>query len=617
MLIAAYLAEEHDGGRARTVREFVAEFDGLTRSAKQKEVTTAADLLRAYLHDLVDSGDVNHAAVERLLAAMQAESRPVRPATLGMIGETHLTEHMVTAMHAAPATVLYKKVEGTADGLPFVLEVAFAQQQVEHAARRTVVVGLNWSPVRGLPFDVVYNDFNDARVDSSDPVMVVMHLACPRIEFTDRGKMRAVLPPDIQAALSKAIRAVTKEWTEAKRRTDRDNRVSERELKEMQRQKKARYLNYKQAAFQVMKQAYLKAKGGGTLPANGRQIYYAARPDILRLTGKASLDSQYFTQTLLPSFVEEYPELTADWDVVFDARGHLAEPHTGHHVDLGGLGVRRYMQQWVHSFSEDVESLTVNQDCPTHGPTNRYRFALFIEKEGFDQILAAARIAERYDIAIMSTKGMSTTAARQLVDRLSIAGVTILVAHDFDKSGFSIVHTLRTDSRRYTFTVPPRVIDIGLRLADVRKLNLASEAVEYEGKSDPRITLLERGATQEECNFLVRGRDYQTWNYIGERVELNAMDSVQFIAWLESKLQESGVEKVVPDEAVLQQAYRRAYRRVQVQEAIDRTIKALETEAPDIPPDLLVQIQTTIEGTATSWDEAIWHLATEQRAQRP
>ena len=40
---------------------------------------------------------------------------------------------------------------------------------------------------------------------------------------------------------------------------------------------------------------------------------------------------------------------------------------------------------------------------------------LFIEKEGFDPILESAGIAKKFDIAIMSTKGMSVTAARLLL----------------------------------------------------------------------------------------------------------------------------------------------------------------------------------------------------------
>jgi hypothetical protein len=31
----------------------------------------------------------------------------------------------------------------------------------------------------------------------------------------------------------------------------------------------------------------------------------------------------------LPLFQKEHPEQTKDWDIIFDARGHLVEPHTG------------------------------------------------------------------------------------------------------------------------------------------------------------------------------------------------------------------------------------------------------------------------------------------------
>ena len=52
---------------------------------------------------------------------------------------------------------------------------------------------------------------------------------------------------------------------------------------------------------------------------------YAARPKIEALTGGRRLDDQYFCQVLLPDFMEEHG---VDGDVVFDARGYFAEPHT-------------------------------------------------------------------------------------------------------------------------------------------------------------------------------------------------------------------------------------------------------------------------------------------------
>jgi hypothetical protein len=50
----------------------------------------------------------------------------------------------------------------------------------------------------------------------------------------------------------------------------------------------------KDAAYDFMPQAYLKASANDTLPAHARQVMYAARGDIQDVTGKA-LDDQYFT----------------------------------------------------------------------------------------------------------------------------------------------------------------------------------------------------------------------------------------------------------------------------------------------------------------------------------
>jgi DNA topoisomerase VI subunit A len=52
---------------------------------------------------------------------------------------------------------------------------------------------------------------------------------------------------------------------------------------------------------------------------------------------------------------------------------------------------------------------------------------LFIEKEGFLPLLEAVHIPDRYDLAIMSTKGMASTAARTLIDNLCQHQVPLLV----------------------------------------------------------------------------------------------------------------------------------------------------------------------------------------------
>ena len=83
------------------------------------------------------------------------------------------------------------------------------------------------------------------------------------------------------------------------------------------------------------------------------------------------------------------------------------------------------------------------------------------------------------------------------------------------------------------------MIDLGLRLDEARAMGLASEPVTYHSGVDPRESLRSCGADEAECAFLVQGQhDRDHW--YGDRIELNAMDSQQFLDWLERKLRTRG-----------------------------------------------------------------------------
>src|ERR1035437_9314195 len=108
------------------------------------------------------------------------------------------------------------------------------------------------------------------------------------------------------------------------------------------------------------------------------------------------------------------------------------EPHTGEQIGVGTLEVRKYLRDIDESLDLGIESPHINGTFPTCGPRNRYHAVLYVEKEGFLPLLERARFAERYDLAIMSSKGMGTVAARTLIEGLS-KWATIFVLHDFDK----------------------------------------------------------------------------------------------------------------------------------------------------------------------------------------
>ena len=359
--------------------------------------------------------------------------------------------------------------------------------------------------------------------------------------------------------------------------------------------RRARTISIKDAAWSVMPEAYQHVSGIDRLPANARQIMYAARPDILGLTGKDTLRDTYFTQVLLPDYVTEHSKET-EWNVIFDARGSFIEPQTGYEVPLGTLDVRNYL----HAASVITPAIDVrfSDSYPTKGPLHRYSNVLFIEKEGFASLLKAARIAERFDVAIMSTKGMSVVAARILLDGLAPLIKKVLVLHDFDVSGFSIFGTLGTDGRRYTFNNDVPIVDIGLRLADIESLHLQSELVQIKGDWTKRgITLRDHGATAAEIRFLRN-----------KRVELNALSSPQFIAFLEGKLEEHGVGKVIPETEIVEQQARRVLTHVLIERLVSEGSERIEAEAEAyiLPDNLANLLQDRMEDDPhLPWDVAL------------
>lgn len=604
-LIAGFVSLEQEGEQARTVGDFVSEFRGLAASRKRKAVTDLLGMQRTYLHDLVVGGDISLAKVKSILVAMNECSEPLKPKLLGEIGEGHLKRTLPYVDHES---IRYKRIAGTTEGLPYVIEVVFGiYDQGNQRYKRVVVMGINWSPCLSGPIEQVMSILGDAYVNSEDPVAMAIHIACPRLDFTDSGKSRLWLSAEMMKALETAVGIVTKDFTAAKRQADRNGRLRERQIAELTKQKRKSQLSTKEAAYASMEKAYEKASGNGSYPANARQIMYVARPLVQLLTRKIPpwKNTAYFTQILLPDYMEENHEKTKTWDVVYDARGKLVEPHTGRRVDLGTLAVRNYVAAWTSSVRAlDVGGIPCRLD--TTGPANRYSYAMFIEKEGFDELLKRMNVAERYDLAVMSTKGMSVTAARTLVEELSERGVTILVLRDLDKAGFSIVHTLKTSGRRYRYKTEPHVIDLGLRLHDSQEMHLEDEAVEYDTKKDPRISLKESGASDEEAAFLRSGGTPGQWK--GSRIELNAMTSPQFVAFLEKKLQEAGVKKVVPSETVLTEAWNRAHRITYLEKALRDAEEHFDGNRLSIPADLKERVNERIKNTRMSWDDAVYEI---------
>jgi hypothetical protein len=419
---------------------------------------------------------------------------------------------------------------------------------------------------------------------------VALAITTPHVEHSDSGKSPALYP--FRGAISAAIEKAAKSAHRAMERPP------------------GALMTLKAAAWQVMPEAYAAASAnddGPPLPVKARQVMYAARPAMLRLTGKDKFTDSYFTQDLLPDYQEEHPNETENWDVIYDARGGFREPHTGREIRVGTLEVRQLLG--LRPSFGPAACVGRDEMFPTVGPQNRYRAILFCEEEGFDPLFKAARLEERFDIAVMPGKGMSVTAARMLLDEIAPYIDHVFVLHDFDCAGFSIAGTLTTSSRRYVFKNKVPMVDIGLRLDDVERLNLQSEPIPA-WRSDEwtarEATLRRHGATDREVAFLKT-----------RRVELNAMTARQIVDHIERHLAEHGVKKVVPDDDVLAQHARRVVEQELAVTAVEKLRPKICRRAAEmrLPADLRQQVEARLQRDPSQpWDAALAAIMEERLA---
>ena len=461
------------------------------------------------------------------------------------------------------------------------------------------------------------------------------HLTSPRLSFADKGKAKPNLPYTVGTKLIDLVITVTKAWTKQKRAEIRHADAVSRRMDALVRRDKP--MAQTKAAASVMTLAYMLASANGTLPANPRQIFYAARPHILRLTGLQKIDSKYFTQTLLPDFMNANPDETADWNIAWDDRGHFTEPHTERVIGLGTLAVRNYIKNQREIKIEPVGVAAAK--VVTHGHKGRFAGVLYIEKEGFAAILEAALIAERFDLAIASSKGMSVTACRMLVEELcGRQGLPLFILHDFDKAGFSIKQTLFNSNRRYTFEHEIEPIDLGLRLAAIEDFERAGQPLQAEpvhivtkrkkrdGEEDDgfddedsidnleaaRANLRQNGATEREIDYLLTPMAGMTSG--GKRVELNAMASDVFIAFVERKLTAHGLGKVVPSPAMLGETYVAFKRGAEAQKVLEAELARLNAMPVKVPANLDKRVRAYLKrNPMATWDAAVRALLEGER----
>ena len=198
-LIAAHAVHANNGNRDLPLRELVAQFRGLSSTAKQKKVTSQFSQRR--VSEFVRDGELDTPAVATLLAALKDKTTPAKAQHLGVLGEENIVAALSDWYELETDCFDYVCLKGYDSGLPYVLEIAFARKD---EGEMEEYMGLNFAPTYGDPFAEARLEhaaksnvfagtglnalLAEFKVQFYDPVVLVVHLAYPRPRFRDRGK---------------------------------------------------------------------------------------------------------------------------------------------------------------------------------------------------------------------------------------------------------------------------------------------------------------------------------------------------------------------------------------------------------------------------------------------
>jgi hypothetical protein len=480
-------------GGDRPVRELIAALDGCS-GAK------AGLIAQSFKGMPCRSLDRDQAVA--LLGAARSHARPVSASRLGCIGKhAHLPEWYASESGSVNIGGRNPKAE-----IPFVIE-AWCDVTESGGDEIRVSLLVNRTPVAGEIYarkdkrrisihGMGLGHYFEAERGSYD---ITVNIISPHVPITTDGKEPDLVPflkeivSTIQAAAKRAKRALPRA---PERRSQKDIILS------------------------VLDEAIAKVSDSGKYRFNCRQLFYAVRPHIISELGAEPTYGNF--TAIITAYEDEHGLIR---DMYRDARGTLYHPHTGEDIPIGTLTVEEYRR-----------------------PKWTFNKVLFIEKEGFFEALKAAQWPERYDCALLTSKGFSTRAVRDFLDMLAEDAdedITVFCAHDADAFGTMIFQTLQEETKaRGRRKV--EIINIGLEPWEAYQMGLEPEDRGKDAKDAPVADYIKNR---------IDGTDWASWLQ-RKRFELNAMTMPQFIQWLDGKMEEYGVRKVIPPVEVVRDKIR-------------------------------------------------------------
>jgi hypothetical protein len=258
---------------------------------------------------------------------------------------------------------------------------------------------------------------------------------------------------------------------------------------------------------------------------NERQLLYVLRPIVKNETGGGELMLSNF-KTIITNYEAEYGEIPKMYR---EPRGSITHPHRDETITLSTLMVEEYKR-----------------------PAWTFNKIVYIEKEGANEALKEAGWLERHDCAVMSSKGFSTRAARDLIDKLveHDEPVEVFCVHDADAYGSMIYQTLQ-EATKAREARKIKIINLGLEPWEAIEMGLEVETIEESDKRKAVADYVFDYYDEDEDDDDDEDNEWGDWLQT-HRVELNAMTTPRFIAWLDEKMEEYASGKLIPPDDVVE-----------------------------------------------------------------
>lgn len=462
------------------VRELIAALDGYS-GAKAGEIIAEAQLGRALCKD------ITRPQAAKLLAAAQDNARPVKPQRLGAVGQEAFPSLAYTVAYGSSK---FGAAEPYAD-IPFVVEAWVGKREDREVTALFAYV--NRTPVSGsIKAARNKREINAfgcglhhtiAKSPADVQFDIWLNITAPCVPITSDGKA-----PDLKPFRNEIATVVEKAIKKAYRPSAKGN-------------------SQKDIVLDNLEAVIATVSDDGEFRFNARQLFYALRPVVKDETGE-ELKINNFTK-IITDYEAEFGEIKGMYR---EPRGSIYHPHRDQTITLGTLMVEEYER-----------------------PAWTFNKLLYIEKEGFSEALKDIDWPERHDCAVMSSKGFSTRAARDLIDKLAEHDepVTVFCVHDADAYGTMIYQTLQQETAaRGARKI--NIVNLGLEPWEAIEMDLEVEDVE------------EGGRRKAVADYVGERDDDEEWDewLQAHRVELNAMTTPQFIEWLDGKM--ADYDKLIP-----------------------------------------------------------------------